>query len=361
MDNNLKILQIVDSLNSGGTERMSINIFNMLNEKGITNKLFVTRRTGLLEESLVNKNNYVIFNKKHFLDLITFFKVYRSIRLFNPNIIHAHQTSIYWAIFFKFFLFRRDIKIIWHNHYGNSENLPLLNKILLIGISNIFNSTISVNLKLKEWAVSTLKSKNNYYLPNFASLNTKIKKTTFLKGKNNARIICLANLRPEKDHINLLKAFKKVQKTYPDWTLHLIGLDLKDSYSAKIKSFIAENKLVNTVFLYGARQDIAFILKQSTIGVLASKSEGLPVALLEYGLAKLPVVVTNVGDCVNVVTNEISGLVVAPNSDKQLAEAILKLIDEPNLSKIFGEELFKTVTSKFSKEKYISKLIKIYH
>jgi glycosyltransferase involved in cell wall biosynthesis len=36
---------------------------------------------------------------------------------------------------------------------------------------------------------------------------------------------------------------------------------------------------------------------------LASKSEGLPVALLEYGFHKMPVVVTDVGDVSSVITN----------------------------------------------------------
>ena len=359
MNKKIKVIQLIDSLNPGGAEMMAVNIANGLVENSLKSFLCATRLEGDLKTKVNNQVGYLFLNKKHTIDFKALMTLKNYIKSNKISVVHAHSSSYFFAFLIKMIL--PKIKITWHNHYGNSENLPILNKILLIGISNIFSSTISVNLKLKEWAVSTLKSKNNYYLPNFASLNTKIEKTTFLRGKNNARIICLANLRPEKDHINLLKAFIKVQKIYPDWTLHLVGLDLKDKYLDSIKSFISSHQLTNTVFLYGARQDIAFILEQATIGVLASKSEGLPVALLEYGLAKLAVVVTDVGDCGNVVTNEINGLVVAPNNNKELAEAILKLINKPNLSKIMGEELFKTVSSKFSKEKYISKLIKIYN
>ena len=52
-----------------------------------------------------------------------------------------------------------------------------------------------------------------------------------------------------------------------------------------------------------------FLNSKHTIGVLASKFEGLPVALLEYGLAKLPVVITDVGECNKVVTHLKDGLV----------------------------------------------------
>ena len=66
----------------------------------------------------------------------------------------------------------------------------------------------------------------------------------------------------------------------------------------------------NSVFIYGSCSDTFNILKLSTIGVLASKSEGLPLALLEYGLANLPVVATNVGDCHRVISNINEGLLV---------------------------------------------------
>jgi glycosyltransferase involved in cell wall biosynthesis len=52
------------------------------------------------------------------------------------------------------------------------------------------------------------------------------------------------------------------------------------------------------------------ILSQSTIGILTSASEGLPLALLEYGMAKIPVVVTNVGEMPAIVRDDINGYVV---------------------------------------------------
>jgi glycosyltransferase involved in cell wall biosynthesis len=58
-------------------------------------------------------------------------------------------------------------------------------------------------------------------------------------------------------------------------------------------------------FVYGSQQDVENILNQATIAVLSSQSEGLPVALLEYGLYK-PVVVTAVGD-MPIINNGVNG------------------------------------------------------
>jgi hypothetical protein len=73
----------------------------------------------------------------------------------------------------------------------------------------------------------------------------------------------------------------------------LVGKDFKDEYATQINQAIKQHNLGETIFMYGSKEDVR-ILSQSTIGILTSASEGLPLALLEYG--KIPVVVTNVGD-----------------------------------------------------------------
>ena len=79
--------------------------------------------------------------------------------------------------------------------------------------------------------------------------------------------------------------------------------EMCDDYSnnaIKDKSKLITNSLWDSEIVNESSQvfisqlDIKNILHQATLGVLSSKSEGLPVALLEYGLASLPVVATNV-------------------------------------------------------------------
>jgi glycosyltransferase involved in cell wall biosynthesis len=160
--------------------------------------------------------------------------------------------------------------------------------------------------------------------------------------------------------VNLLKAFKIVQEKHADWSLHLVGMDFKDVYAEEIKSFIKQHNLIPCVFLYGSCADTQFILEQAAIGVLSSKSEGLPVALLEYGLAKLPVVVTDVGECGTVVSNGESGLVVPPVDEERLAEGLIFLIENEIQRKEFGENLYKNISLNYSAHAFITQLIAIY-
>ena len=103
-------------------------------------------------------------------------------------------------------------------------------------------------------------------------------------------LFVLANLKNPKNHFAILTAFKEIKLDDLGWTLHLVGKDYNDDYSILLKDFIRENNLENSIFIYGSKNDVQHILAQATIGILASTAEGFPVTLLEYGLAKLPVV-----------------------------------------------------------------------
>ena len=93
---------------------------------------------------------------------------------------------------------------------------------------------------------------------------------------------------------------------------------------------------------------------------MSSRSEGLPVSLLEYGLAKLPVVVTNVGECNKVVINGKSGIVVESENSLEFADALDKLINSEEKRKEYAELHYNNVIEKYSENSFINKLIKIY-
>jgi len=117
----IKVVQIVDSLNMGGIERMSVNMANPFPDYGIESYLLVTRKIGGLE-TFVNGNVKIkIFNKKSFFDIFSFFKILSHLKVVKPDILHAHQSSIFWAFLLKYFLPRT--KLIWHDHFGQSEML----------------------------------------------------------------------------------------------------------------------------------------------------------------------------------------------------------------------------------------------
>lgn len=337
---------------------MAVNIANALAKNGVKSHLCATRQEGDLKAKIGSEVKYLFLNKKNAFDLKALKKLAHYIKSNEINTIHAHATSYFTAFLVKLRL--PKINIIWHNHYGNSKNLRLDKKNILSLASKTFYTVISVNNELNQWAQLNLKARHYAYLPNFAAFGSECPKLTMLQGKNEKRIVCLANLKSPKDHLNLLKAFRIVQEKHTDWTLHLVGMDFKDAYAEEIKSYINQHNLIPCVFLYGSCADTQYILEQATIGVLSSKSEGLPVALLEYGLAKLPVAVTDVGECGVVVSYGKSGMLVPPSDEDKLADALIFLTENENRRKEFGENLHNNVILNYSAHAFITQLITLY-
>jgi len=351
----MRVLQLIDSLHAGGAERMAVNLANALSTPIETSYLCVTREEGLLKASMDSSVQYVYLNKKSALDVQAILKLYKYVKSKDIDIIHAHSSSFFLGSLVK--LLFPKVKLIWHDHYGNSELLHQRPYRVLRFCSRFFIAVFCVNTKLIEWNMKHLRVNRVQFLSNFAVPTTKAHGITQLKGTQGNRILCLANLRPQKDHLTLLKAFQKAHILHPDWTLHLVGKDFEDDYSDTINCLIKENQLEACVFLYGSRSDTEHIISQSDIGVLSSVSEGLPLALIEYGFGRLAVVVTDVGDCKRVITDDTVGRLVPSNDADSLSRAILEYINHPELRISVSNQLLALVKEQFSKDNILESLI----
>jgi len=353
----MKVLQLIDSLHAGGAERVAVNFANSLVPNIEASYLCASREEGMLKESLSKDVGYLFLNKKSTLDVRAISTLYRFIKHHKITIIHAHASSFFMATIMK--LLNLRIVLIWHDHFGNSEYLNKRSSWMLKLCSLFFSHVLCVNSKLEVWAKEYLGIKTVSYLPNYSVLYHSKKKTK-LQGMEGKRILCLANLRPQKDHLNLLKAYALVAKEHADWSLHLVGQDFEDDYSKAIKQYIQHESLSEQVFMYGSCPDAFHVLSQSTIGILSSKSEGLPLALLEYGLAELPVIATQVGDCHQVISNTNEGVLVAPEHHDFLANALLLYINDLDLRRKVAKNLHLKVLKSFSEVGIMDKLIEIY-
>jgi len=218
----------------------------------------------------------------------------------------------------------------------------------------MINAIIAVNETLRNWSIKNMKVENDkiIFINNFPLL-PRIKGQTL---PDIITIICLANLRPQKDHLTLIKAIDLFQKSNPSLKLKVIfaGIILQDECLDNIKKLIFELKLNETIQLAGPVEDTASLLASSNIGVLSSVSEGLPVSLLEYGLAGLPVVVTDVGQCSEVVGHGKYGKVVPQSNPELFALELSWIIQNPRLAQEMGNDFKTHVQQKYGEERFLS-------
>lgn len=347
----MKVIQIIDSLEAGGAERMAVNYANALAKKITFSGLVATRKEGLLINQIDSEVPYLFLGKKKRIDVKAVFKLREFIKNNKVDIIQAHSSSFFIAVLVKLTL--PKVKIIWHDHYGISQDLTFRKDLVLKYGSLLFKGSIAVNSSLKKWAESYLWCSKIVYFPNFILNNFEISEKAELRGIAGKRIICVANLRPQKNHKLLVEVASLIKEKFPDWTFHLFGKDFEDDYSQGIKNYIKELKLEKNIFFYGTTQNVSSVLKQCDIAILTSLSEGLPLAILEYGLHKLPVIVTNVGEISKIITSNEEGLIVESNNVAQFTNALIQFIQNEKHRKEAGFMLEQKIALNFSEESII--------
>jgi glycosyltransferase involved in cell wall biosynthesis len=139
-------------------------------------------------------------------------------------------------------------------------------------------------------------------------------------------IVCVAFHSPIKGVDILLKALKTISREFAKIKLVQVGGSLFPQETEELRMLSDELGLKERVIWLGQRDDVLTILQCGDIYCQPSRSEGLPLAILEAMSVGLPVVAANVGGIPEAVENNITGILVEPESIQELADALKTLI-----------------------------------
>ncbi len=125
---------------------------------------------------------------------------------------------------------------------------------------------------------------------------------------------------------------------------------------------IAERGLLQHVIFEGWQNagTVRTLYQQADIVALPSFAEGIPVALMEAMAMEIPCVSTRVTGIPELIRDQVDGLLVAPASDEELAEAIARLLDDPELRRRLGESARRRVIENFNLERNTAQLAAIF-
>jgi glycosyltransferase involved in cell wall biosynthesis len=177
------------------------------------------------------------------------------------------------------------------------------------------------------------------------------------KSRNCVIFGCVARLSPEKAHIDLLKAFRRVHDQYPATRLLLVGDGpLREALVSQTKDL----DLSSSVVFAGQRSNIRDYLNMLDVFVLASTRESLPRAAREAMACGRPVIATRVGASKEVVQHKKTGLLVSPGQPDQLARAMEEMILFPHRRKEMGEAALSLIKDRFSLSQWLEENEKVY-
>lgn len=324
----MKVLQVINSLNTGGAEKLLVETIPLYKKKGIAIDLLLLNGTTtiFLKElkathccNIYSLGGGSVYNPLLILKIIPFLKKY--------TIIHVHLfPALYWVSLAKMIGFSKT-KLVYteHNTTNNRRKntiYKLLDRYVYKSYSKIITIAKEVDTNLKKHLNINL---DRYQLIN-NGVNTKVYNTAkaYLKtdffSTEDILLIQVSSFRFQKDQVTLIRSLTLLPKNVK---LLLVG-DGELRKDCEIE--VANLRLEKRVKFLGNRIDVPRLLKTADIVVLASHHEGLSLASIEGMASGKPFVASNVPGLGNVVRD--AGLLFEEANENDLSKHILDLISD---------------------------------
>jgi glycosyltransferase involved in cell wall biosynthesis len=165
---------------------------------------------------------------------------------------------------------------------------------------------------------------SEHFCPADAERRRALRSELDLDGRRVA--IFVGRLAPEKGLDDLLEAWPAVRHALPNALLLVVG--------DGVQRTALQARAAPDVRFVGSVEDPAPYLQAADCFVLPSRSEGLPVALLEAMATGLPCVATAIGGIVDVLRHEVEGWLVPPGDVAALGAALIHALESPDRDRI---------------------------
>lgn len=302
------------------------------------------------------------------------------------NVIKLKKESLNLSLFYLLhYLLENKIEVI-HAHFGNNGEQAAIIKSLGVPIKLITTfhgydiragiskgGIIYKNLKTHGDVIIAISPYNKEKLIGFGfdssqlvSINNGINTTNFkpshIKSTSDSKIkiISVGRLVEIKGFDMALYALKNVLEKFDNYQIEYTIIGEGHQYNI-LNQIAIELNISNQVVFKGAlsSEQISDQLKHSDFYLLSSRNEAIPTVVLEAQACALPVVATNVGSVKDVVLEGVNGYLAEVNIES-ITEALLKMIDNKNNWKTFGNNSRELIDNQYSYNSMLEKLIQLY-
>ena len=167
----------------------------------------------------------------------------------------------------------------------------------------------------------------------------------------------VAALVPHKGQRYLIEAAHLVVQKIPDARFVILG---EGELREHLEHLVREHHLEKHVLLPGFRTDVIGCIKGFDLFVMSSVTEGLGTSLLDAMACRKAIVGTRAGGIPEVVDEGRTGLLVEPRDPHQLADAILRLIQDEAMRKRMAEAGYARVRERFTVERMVADTAAVY-
>jgi glycosyltransferase involved in cell wall biosynthesis len=181
---------------------------------------------------------------------------------------------------------------------------------------------------------------------------------TITSHLSNIWLVTIAELNHNKNHTTAIDAVAEFNSTHANKIFYtILGAG---ELEAALKEQVALRGLSDYVHFHGHTKDARQYLLAFDIFLLPSKKEGLPYALLEAGLAEVPCVASNVGGIGEVITDQVSGILINPDNHMSIVSALEALLQNPDNRTHFATALRAHIEDEYSSAALLERIVEIY-
>ena len=356
----MKILQTCGSESWGGLEMTALKTASMLENRGHFVHMLCIENSSL-EKKASGKNLYTIpIPAKSTSSQKSIRTLKKYITDEKYDVVHSHLSHDLWVVVPALRLSGSRAKLFLSKHMGSGvSKKDIFHRFLykrvdhIFAVSNYVKNSVLKTCPVKEDIISILYPGLNFEKYNPADFNkNEIRKEFNIDPK--AIVIGMSGrFSPGKGQEEFLKAAKILKDKINDNILFVIAGAAsfgEDEYEKKIRELTAELELSKYVIFTGYRNDMPRILSMLDIFVFPSHEESFGITLTEAMALELPSVASGKAGVLDLISDSETGLLVPPKNPGELAEAILKLAENPRLRKQLGKASRKKAEEIFNAE-----------
>src|SRR3990167_5736378 len=354
----MNILQILPELNYGGVETGTVDLAKYLVKAN--HKAVVVSAGGELVDKLkaLGVIHYCLaVNKKSLLSIVrACLELAKIIRREDIQIVHARSRVPAWSAYFAARIANVPLVTTCHGYYSRHT----LSRVMGWGKLVIVPSQIIGRRMIDDFAVPAERIR---LIPRSVDAEN----FTFISPEKKSRtefvIALIARITPIKCHLYFIKAIQQVYRSIPNIKVWIIGTAPKSKfhYREDLEILVKRLGLAHIVEFLGQRNDIPQLFSKINLLVMASTThEAFGRVVIEAQASGVPVVATRVGGVVDIVEDGVDGLLCVPKDSEGMAEAIIRILRDNELSSLLAKNGRLKALSKFNLEKMAKNTLEVY-
>jgi len=168
----------------------------------------------------------------------------------------------------------------------------------------------------------------------------------------------VGRLNKDKGMNLLFEAFNRLKIKYNNIFMLMVGpLEPEDAFN---QNYIDQLFTDKHIFYLGKLNDVAPVYALMDVFVLPSFREGLPNVLMEAAAMEIPMIASNINGCIDIVQQDINGMLFKKGDVNELTAAIENYILNPQLAKLHGSKGRVHILSNYSQQKIWDGQLNVY-